>query len=127
DFHVTGVQTCALPISGAAGGTLAWAGVYDAVRNRLAFHDPLDDIESVAPRGVAANAAMYLVAGWWSNPELDPLDGAQTSASLHDRLEELGWHLADDAEGGHALMMMSDVQAAMRSARALMPAPRYDP
>lgn len=114
-------------LTGAAGGTLAWAGVYDAVRNRLAFHDPLDDIESVAPRGVAANAAMYLVAGWWSNPELDPLDGAQTSASLHDRLEELGWHLADDAEGGHALMMMSDVQAAMRSSLGLMTAQRYDP
>src|SRR5690606_24370869 len=66
-------------------------------------------------------------AGWWSNPELDPLDGAQTSASLHDRLEELGWHLADDAEGGHALMMMSDVQAAMRSSLGLMTAQRYDP
>src|SRR5690606_26684748 len=44
----------------------------------------------------------------------------------HDRLEELGWHLADDAEGGHALMMMSHVQAEMRSSTGLMTALRYD-
>lgn len=113
-------------LTGAAGGTLAWAGVYDAVHNRLSFHDPLDDIKQIAPRGVSANAAAYVVAGWWSDPELDPLDGAQTSASLHDRLDELGWHLVDDAEGGHMLMMQSDVDAAMRSSVGLMTSQRYD-
>jgi len=116
----------ATELNGAAGGTLAWAGIYDAVRNRLAFHDPLDDIDRIAPRGVAANAAAYVVAGWWSNAELDPLDGAQTTASLHDRLEELGWHLADDAEGGHTLMMQADVDHAMRSSVGLIAAQRYD-
>lgn len=113
-------------LTGAAGGSLAWAGVYDAVRNRLAFHDPLDDIDQVASRGVAANAAAYVIAGWWSDPELDPLDGAQTSASLHDRLDELGWHLVDDAEGGHALMMQSDVDAVMRMSLGLTTANRYE-
>ena len=113
-------------LTGAAGGTLAWAGLYDATRNRLAFHDPLDDIDAVAPRGAAANAAAYVVAGWWSNAELDPLDGAQTTSSLHDRLEELGWHLADDAEGGHMLMMQADVDHAMRSSVGLATAQRYD-
>ena len=66
-------------LTGAAGGTLAWAGLYDATRNRLAFHDPLDDIDAVAPRGAAANAAAY-VANFVLSPA-DQLSGGWSSAS----------------------------------------------
>ena len=73
-------------LTGSAGGSVNWAGVYDAVTNRLAFHDPLTDLAAVAPQGAVGNLAAYVVAGWWSDPKLNPLDGAETSASLHDRL-----------------------------------------
>ena len=31
-------------LTGTVGGSAVWAGVYDAVLNRFAFHDPLDDL-----------------------------------------------------------------------------------
>ena len=64
-------------LTGTVGGGLAWSGVYDAVLNRFAFHDPLADIATVAPQGVDGDSAAYLVAGWWSEAALDPLDAAQ--------------------------------------------------
>ena len=48
---------------------------YDGVKNRLAFYDPLTDLPSAAPQGVTDDLATYVVAGWWSDPKLDPLDG----------------------------------------------------
>ena len=78
-------------LTGAAGGGVAWAGVYDAVLNRFAFHDPLTDIASLAPNGADEDCAAYLVAGWWSDPKLDPLDGARSDDSLDELLERLRW------------------------------------
>jgi hypothetical protein len=79
-------------LTGTAGGGVAWAGVYDAVLNRFAFHDPLTDLNTLAPKGADENCASYLVAGWWSDPRLDPLDGARSSDSLDELLERLRWH-----------------------------------
>ena len=31
-------------LTGTAGGSLNWSACYDAVANRFAFHDPLDDL-----------------------------------------------------------------------------------
>ena len=80
-------------LTGTVGGGLAWSGVYDAVLNRFAFHDPLADIATAAPQGVDGDSAAYLVAGWWSEAALDPLDAARNDTSLHELLERLRWRL----------------------------------
>jgi hypothetical protein len=98
-----GSTVAAADLNGTVGGSLTWAGTYDATVNRMAFHDPLDDLAAVAPNGVDGpdgGVATYLVAGWWSAAERDPLDVARTHAGLHDRLAALGWTLLEDAEGG---------------------------
>ena len=59
-------------LTGSVGGSLNWVGVYDAVTNRLAFHDPLDDLATVAPNGAEGDQAAYVVAGWWSTAEPRP-------------------------------------------------------
>lgn len=86
-------------LTGTAGGSLTWTGGYDAAFGRFAWHDPLDDLSrdpalaGALPGGPAAGKATYLVAGWWSDPELDPLDGIRTEGGLAERLEALGWRL----------------------------------
>lgn len=112
-------------LTGAAGGSLNWVGVYDAGVNRLGFHDPLDDLAAVAPDGLEGAQAGYLVAGWWSEAAHDPLDGAQTSDSLHARLDALGWALVDDREGGDVLDRSRAVQSALRDTIGLATAARY--
>ncbi len=79
-------------LTGTAGGGIAWAGVYDAVLNRFAFHDPLTDIATLAPSGVDQDCAAYVVAGWWSDARLDPLDGARSDDSLDELLARLRWN-----------------------------------
>lgn len=80
-------------LTGTVGGALVWSGVYDAVLNRFAFHDPLADLATIAPQGVDEDCASYLIAGWWSDPALDPLDKARDNGSLHEMLETLRWRL----------------------------------
>ena len=77
---------------GTAGGSIAWSGAYDAVLNRFAFHDPLADVAALAPGGVDEDCATYTVAGWWSDPRLDPLDAARSDDSLDELLARLRWH-----------------------------------
>ena len=112
-------------LTGSAGGSVNWAGVYDAVTNRLAFHDPLTDLAAVAPQGAVGNLAAYVVAGWWSDPKLDPLDGAETSASLHDRLASLAWRLVEDVEGGDQVGRRRTVEALRRESLGLPTGARY--
>jgi len=86
-------------LTGAAGGTLTWTAGYDAAAGRFAFVDPLDDLAAdptlngAVPGGPAAERATYVVVGWWSREDLDPLDGVRGTASLDRRLAELGWRL----------------------------------
>ena len=80
-------------LTGTVGGALSWSGVYDAVLNRFAFHDPLADLATLAPGGIDEDCATYIVAGWWSDPSLDPLDKARSSGSLHEMLLALRWRL----------------------------------
>lgn len=95
-------------LTGTVGGSATWSAVYDAVLNRFAFRDPLDDLATAAPSGVDGSAATYVVAGWWSNPAADPLDAARSSASLGELLEGLRWRLLTDwAEGRLAQRQMS--------------------
>ena len=94
----TGRTVGADELTGACGGSLNWTGTYDATLHRFALHDPLDDLALVTPNGSEGDQLAYLVAGWWSEPARDPLDGAQTSSSLHERLRQLGWALVEDRE-----------------------------
>lgn len=111
--------------TGSVGGSPQWASVYDAVLDRFAFHDPLDDLTEVAPNGVAADQVGYLVTGWWSQAELDPLDPARSDASLHDHLNRLGWQLQEDHEDSHTLVPYASAQAIERSTLELHTAERY--
>jgi len=74
-----GVALDKAQLTGTVGGAVSWSAVYDAVLNRFAFHDPLDDLGTLAPNGVDEDCAAYLVAGWWSDPAYDPLDKARSS------------------------------------------------
>lgn len=88
-----GVPLAPADLVGTVGGGLAWAGVYDAVLNRFAFHDPLDDVGVLAPGGVDRDCAAYVIAGWWSDARLDPLNGARSDDSLDELLARLRWSL----------------------------------
>ncbi len=94
-------------LTGTAGGSLTWTGAYDASFGRFAWHDPLDDVTAdpelggALPGGPAAAAATYLVVGWWSDPELDPLDGIRTEGGLAERTSELGWRIATGGGAEH--------------------------
>jgi hypothetical protein len=113
-------------LTGSAGGSLNWVGVYDAAINRLAFFDPLEDLKSVTPDGVEGSQAAYLVAGWWSTPSRDPLDGVQTRTSLGQRLTELRWALETDAEGGDTLQIEREVRRQKQATLGLNTAGRYE-
>lgn len=85
-------------LTGTVGGALHWSGCYDAVNNRFSFHDPLSDLDKLAPNGILGDFATYLVCGWWSAPNLDPLDAVKTRSGLFARLDELQWRLIDDLD-----------------------------
>ncbi len=112
-------------LTGSVGGSAQWASTYDAVIDRFAFHDPLDDLGTVAPSGVAGDQAGYLVSGWWSHAELDPLDAARSDASLHDHLDRMRWHLQEDHEDGHRLVAFGALDSVRRSRLNLLTADRY--
>ncbi|MGA1839338.1 MAG: hypothetical protein ACMUIU_01830 [bacterium] len=50
-------------------GNPAFAAFYPACQNVFGFHDPLDDLENID-----SGIFTYLVAGWYSQPEYDPLN-----------------------------------------------------
>lgn len=100
-------QTAALTaaeLTGTAGGTLTWTAGYDAAQGRFAFHDPQDDLAQdetlggAVAGGVEGGRATYVVVGWWSKPDLDPLDEVRGTAGLARRLGTLGWELQEPAQ-----------------------------
>lgn len=116
-----GRTVAAAELDGTVGGSLVWTAGYDATVGRFAVHDPLDDL---TPAGAVGDLATYLVAGWWSDPERDVLDSAQTTSSLQTKLTELGWSLATDAEAGDQIDTSRTVTAIRREA-FLTTADRY--
>ncbi len=71
-------------LTATCGGDPAWAAVYDAVEDRFALYDPLDDL---TPED-AGGPLSYLVCGWWSDPANDPL---AVELDRTARLADLQW------------------------------------
>src|SRR5882724_2021511 len=112
-------------LTGTVGGSVSWSGIYDAVLNRFAFHDPLTDIANMAPNGVDENSAAYLVAGWWSVAGSDPLDQARNNDSLHELLERLRWRLIAEWGGEQGAQQQEKAQFDLRQSIGLATADRW--
>ncbi len=71
-------------------GDPAFAAYYDNVKNVLGFYDNLDDVET--------GPLTYVVTGWYSKKEDDPLFEPPTKQMWLDKLDFLGWSLGTDDE-----------------------------
>lgn len=112
-------------LTGTVGGAVSWSGVYDAVLNRFAFHDPLADLATLAPQGVDEDCASYVVAGWWSDPVLDPLDKARSNDSLHELLDRMRWRLLYEWGDATWAQQQDAAQAELRQALGLTTTERW--
>jgi len=106
-------------LTGTVGGAVSWSGVYDAVLNRFAFHDPLVDVKNADE-----DCASYLIAGWWSEPARDPLDKARSNGSLHEMLDTLRWRLLYEWGDAAWARQEDKAQADLRKALGLDTADR---
>ena len=120
-----GVALAPEQLTGTVGGSVSWSAVYDAVLNRFAFHDPLAELDQVAPGGVDEDCAAYLVAGWWSDPRHDPLDAARSNGSLHEVLERLRWRLLYEWGDEQWALQQEKAQFELRKALGLTTADRW--
>ena len=120
-----GVTVAPDELTGTVGGSVTWAGVYDAVLNRFAFHDPLDDLGRAGPAGVDQRAATYVVAGWWSDPAADPLDAARSSASFAELLDGLRWRLLGDRGESRSGQLQRSSKSELRKALGLETRDRF--
>jgi hypothetical protein len=100
-----------------SGGDAAWAAVYDSAAGRFGFHDPLDGVTGRAP------TFTYVVVGWYSIPELDPLHDARTTAAYRALLDDLGWDVDDSGMEAATQVAATRVQ----SARSLVASAGGDP
>lgn len=75
-------------LDGIVGGSPNWTAVYDATRNRFAFHDPLTGVDASR---VTTGLASYVVIGWWSVEANDPLSTSYWPFAVSRRLAEFGW------------------------------------
>jgi hypothetical protein len=106
-------------LTAVTGGDPAWAAVFDNVEDRFAMHDDLD--------GVAAGATVsYVVIGWYSRAELDPVNGAGDLTSFTNRLTELHWSV-DEARLAAAFARSSERAEAVAARNLRMPPPQTGP
>ncbi len=120
-----GVAIPASSLTGTVGGSAVWSATYDAVGNRFAFHDRLEDVAAVAPDGVDGDMASYVVAGWWKDAAADPLDSARSSDSLGELLERLRWRPMSDWGDNRYAQQQLAVQQDLRQALGLVSQDRY--
>ncbi len=121
-----GAELARTQLTGTVGGAVSWSGVYDAVLNRFAFHDPLADLGALAPGGVDEDCASYVVAGWWSDPALDVLDKARSDASLHELLDARRWRLLCEWGDEAWAKQQEKAQEDLRHALGLTSTGRYE-
>lgn len=107
-------------------GGASWTACYDAALGRMAWHDPLDDLDTVAPDGVEADSLCYTVAGWWSDPRHDPLDGVGSVRGYQARLHQLGWEDPDHPAPEGPLVDRQEQMAQIASQYKLDKATRFD-
>lgn len=117
----TGITLDPDELTGTVGGSIVWASAYDAVLNRFAFHDPLDDVDGLSE----GDLATYLVAGWWSEPARDPLDVARGKESLDELLEKLRWRPVRDWGDQRSEQEYRETQEALRKALGMVTGERY--
>src|SRR5215211_1443632 len=70
-------------LTAVTGGDPAWAAVFDNVEDRFGMYDDLN--------GAHGDQFSYVVIGWYSRAELDPIHGAGDLTSFSSRLRELKW------------------------------------
>lgn len=75
-------------LDGTIGGSPNWTAVYDATRNRFAFHDPLKGVDASR---VTTKLASYVVIGWWSLRANDPLAASYWPFAVSRRLADFSW------------------------------------
>ena len=88
------------PLDGTVGGSPLWTASYHASASRFAFHDALEDLPDLrktAKDGFEKDAAIYTVAGWYTDMNKDPL-AVVSKKDLLDVMADLGWHLDPEAE-----------------------------
>jgi hypothetical protein len=82
---------------GADGPHPSWSLTSDDTDGRLAFHDPLDH-----PDDDATGPLAYLVAGWYTHTQLDPLTPPPgrplTWTHVHEVATRLRWNLDPDTD-----------------------------
>jgi hypothetical protein len=109
-------------LTAVAGGDPTWSATYDAVVDRFAFHDDLADLA----RGTSSEGPLptlsYLVAGWWSDPALDPLHDCTSVGAYQNRARWLGW-LAPEPEGLADHIVVGDALRAQRGTLTLASPP----
>jgi hypothetical protein len=77
------------PLTALGYGDAGWSAYFDNVRNRLAFYDSLADVQE--------GPIAYLVCGWYSKPELDPLSSAHVRSltDFYARMAEMQWEVPE--------------------------------
>lgn len=105
-----------------------WTSCYSASAGRFAFHDPLTDLDklrAVATEGFDGDQAVYTVAGWWSDPAVDPVSGARGIAGLDAVLARLRWGI--DHELGDSYLEERDTREVRTEVEAGLARPRVHP
>lgn len=103
-------------LDGIIGGSPNWTAVYDATRNRFAFHDPLKGLDAGR---VTTKLASYVVIGWWSLRANDPLATSYWPFAVSRRLADFGWTASTAPLGPKPPFVAS--QAAQRAAASETP------
>jgi hypothetical protein len=73
------------PLTVLGTGDLSWSGYFDNVRNILGLYDDLSGV---------SGSVSYLVCGWYTHSQFDPLTGATSD----DLLAAYGWRLPDGVD-----------------------------
>ena len=75
-------------------GDPGYAAYYDNVEGKLGFYDDMS--------GVDHGPISYLVTGWYSNKNDDPLYEPTSKERWKEKLNQMGWALSSDAEDADA-------------------------